>query len=167
MSIGWWVVRRPGTPANKETAMRFMMIVKPPAYTGTPDPKQMAAMGRYNEELRRAGVLLELNGLHPARSLILSTREGVRALPSSRHGGRRRRGTRDDRRRVRHQRARRGREDRRRDDHGVVVAADRGRALVGRRRQRGVRRGRGTHRAATGRRAPPAGLRAKVIRVVA
>ncbi len=43
--------------------MRFMMIVKPPAYTGTPDPEQMAAMGRYNEELRRAGVLLELNGL--------------------------------------------------------------------------------------------------------
>jgi len=45
--------------------MRFMMIVKPPVYSGTPDPKQMAAMGRYNDELRRAGVLLDLNGLHP------------------------------------------------------------------------------------------------------
>jgi len=45
--------------------MRFMMIVKPPAYTGKPDPEQMAAMGRYNDELRRAGVLLDLNGLEP------------------------------------------------------------------------------------------------------
>jgi len=43
--------------------MRFMMIVKPPPYEGTPDPKEMAAMGRYNDELRRAGVLLDLNGL--------------------------------------------------------------------------------------------------------
>lgn len=43
--------------------MRFMMIVKPPPYNGTPDPKEMAAMGRYNDELRRAGVLLDLNGL--------------------------------------------------------------------------------------------------------
>ena len=45
--------------------MRFMMIVKPPAYTDHPDPKEMAAMGCYNEELRRAGVLLDLNGLEP------------------------------------------------------------------------------------------------------
>jgi hypothetical protein len=46
--------------------MRFMMIVKPPvatAYQGQLDPEQLAAMGRYNEELRRAGVLLDLNGL--------------------------------------------------------------------------------------------------------
>jgi hypothetical protein len=47
--------------------MRFMMIVKPPdpAYAGPPDPQQLAAMGRYNDELRRAGVLLDLNGLTP------------------------------------------------------------------------------------------------------
>lgn len=47
--------------------MRFMMIVKPPtsAYNGPPNPQEMAAMGRYNEELRRAGVLLDLNGLEP------------------------------------------------------------------------------------------------------
>jgi hypothetical protein len=51
--------------------MRFMMIVKPPAYTGHPDPEQMAAMGRYNEELQRAGVLLDLNGLE-------STAKGAR-----------------------------------------------------------------------------------------
>jgi hypothetical protein len=45
--------------------MRFMMIVKPPtsAYNAAPDPQEWAAMGRYNEELRRAGVLLDLNGL--------------------------------------------------------------------------------------------------------
>ena len=47
--------------------MRFMLIVKPPAaaYAGVPDPKELAAMGRYNDELRRAGVLLEVNGLAP------------------------------------------------------------------------------------------------------
>jgi len=48
--------------------MRFMMIVKPPPYEGTPDPKEMAAMGRFNDELRRAGVLVDLNGLEsPAK----------------------------------------------------------------------------------------------------
>jgi hypothetical protein len=56
---------------TKETAMRFMMIVKPPAYTGLPDPAQLEAMGRYNDELLRAGVLLDLNGLAP-------TTQGVR-----------------------------------------------------------------------------------------
>jgi len=56
---------------TQETAMRFMMIVKPPAYTGLPDPAQFEAMGRYNDELQRAGVLLDLNGLAP-------TAEGVR-----------------------------------------------------------------------------------------
>ena len=53
--------------------MRFMMIVKPSAsaHTGVPDPAQFEAMGRYNDELRRAGVLLDLNGLAP-------TTQGVR-----------------------------------------------------------------------------------------
>jgi hypothetical protein len=47
--------------------MRFMLIVKPPAsaYDGVPDKNELHAMGRYNEELRRAGVLLEVNGLAP------------------------------------------------------------------------------------------------------
>jgi hypothetical protein len=47
--------------------MRFMLIVKPPAsaYNGLPDKKELHAMGRYNDELRRAGVLLEVNGLAP------------------------------------------------------------------------------------------------------
>jgi len=30
-----------------------------------PDPKLMADMGKYNEELMKAGVLLSLDGLHP------------------------------------------------------------------------------------------------------
>jgi hypothetical protein len=52
--------------------MRVMMFVK-----GDPDPGQLpseellAAMGRYNEELAKAGVLLDLGGLHPSA-------EGVR-----------------------------------------------------------------------------------------
>jgi hypothetical protein len=47
--------------------MRVMMFVK-----GDPEPGQLpseevlAAMGAYNEELQKAGVLLDLNGLHPS-----------------------------------------------------------------------------------------------------
>ena len=46
---------------------RFMIFVK-----GDPEPGQMpseeilAAMGKYNEELAKAGVVLDLNGLHPS-----------------------------------------------------------------------------------------------------
>ncbi|HEY4058756.1 MAG TPA: YciI family protein [Kofleriaceae bacterium] len=45
--------------------MRFMMIIKPPAsaYNGKPKKEDLLAMGRYNDELRRAGVLLDLSGL--------------------------------------------------------------------------------------------------------
>ena|SRR5579863_1781012 len=50
--------------------MRFMMLVIPKGYEkaapGTmPDPKAVAAMMKYNEALQKAGILLELNGLHP------------------------------------------------------------------------------------------------------
>jgi len=31
-----------------------------------PDEKLLAAMGKYNEELMKAGVLLDLSGLHPS-----------------------------------------------------------------------------------------------------
>jgi hypothetical protein len=47
--------------------MRVMMFVK-----GDPEPGQLPseevleAMGKYNEELSKAGVLLDLNGLHPS-----------------------------------------------------------------------------------------------------
>jgi hypothetical protein len=47
-----------------------MMIVIPKGYEkaapGTmPDPDLVAKMMKYNESLQKAGVLLELNGLHP------------------------------------------------------------------------------------------------------
>jgi hypothetical protein len=50
--------------------MRFMMLMIPKGYEnaapGTqPDPKAIAAMMKYNEELAKAGVLLGLDGLHP------------------------------------------------------------------------------------------------------
>ncbi|MBL8388369.1 MAG: YciI family protein [Hydrogenophaga sp.] len=53
--------------------MRFMIIVKSCAEfeaedrPGGPDPAMMAAMGAYNAELARAGVLLDANGLRPSR----------------------------------------------------------------------------------------------------
>jgi hypothetical protein len=50
--------------------MRFMMLMIPKGYEkaapGTmPDPGAVAAMGKYNESLQKAGVLLALDGLHP------------------------------------------------------------------------------------------------------
>src|SRR5689334_9949697 len=56
------------TISNKDTTMRFMMLMIPLAYETAPadlDPERMAAMMRYNEELRDAGVLITLDGLHP------------------------------------------------------------------------------------------------------
>jgi len=49
--------------------MRFMVIVKadPISESGAlPDPKLMEEMGKYNEELARAGVLLAGEGLQPS-----------------------------------------------------------------------------------------------------
>lgn len=50
--------------------MRFMMLMFPAKHyeagTGVPDPKIFEDMNRYNEELQKAGVLLALDGLHPA-----------------------------------------------------------------------------------------------------
>jgi hypothetical protein len=50
--------------------MRFMMLMIPKGYESAapgaqPDPKAVAAMMKYNEELQQAGVLLALDGLHP------------------------------------------------------------------------------------------------------
>ena len=50
--------------------MRFMMLMIPLGYENAPpdvkhDPERMAAMMRYNEALRAAGVLITLDGLHP------------------------------------------------------------------------------------------------------
>jgi hypothetical protein len=50
--------------------MRFMAIIKAPAESEKegvlPDPQLMAEMGKYNEELIKAGVLLAMDGLHPS-----------------------------------------------------------------------------------------------------
>jgi hypothetical protein len=50
--------------------MRFMMLMIPKGYAsaapGTmPDAKHVAAMMKYNETLKAAGVLVALDGLHP------------------------------------------------------------------------------------------------------
>jgi hypothetical protein len=50
--------------------MRFMMLMIPKGYESAapdarPDPAAIAAMGKYNESLQKAGVLLALDGLHP------------------------------------------------------------------------------------------------------
>src|SRR5581483_7843979 len=67
MSISRRVVR---FTSGGDTTMRFMMLMIPKGYEqakpGTmPDPKAVAAMMKYNEELKKAGVLLGLDGLHP------------------------------------------------------------------------------------------------------
>ena len=50
--------------------MRFMAIIKAAAESekegALPDPQLMAEMGKYNEELIKAGVLLAMDGLHPS-----------------------------------------------------------------------------------------------------
>ncbi len=53
--------------------MRFMMLMIPRGYEKaaagtTPAPEAVAKMMKYNEELRDAGVLLGLDGLHPPAS---------------------------------------------------------------------------------------------------
>lgn len=54
--------------------MKVMVIVKANAYTEAgvmPNQQELTAMGRYNEELVKAGIMLAGEGLHP-------TRKGVR-----------------------------------------------------------------------------------------
>jgi hypothetical protein len=50
--------------------MRFMVIVKSTPEIekegALPDPQLLLEMGKYNEELMKAGVLLALDGLHPS-----------------------------------------------------------------------------------------------------
>jgi hypothetical protein len=56
--------------------MKFMMVVKASkdSETGTIPKEQMdqmfAAMKKYNEELRKAGVLVSVGGLHPSSNGI-------------------------------------------------------------------------------------------------
>jgi hypothetical protein len=49
--------------------MRFMVIIKasPESEKGAlPDPQLLADMGKFNEELIKAGVVLAMDGLHPS-----------------------------------------------------------------------------------------------------
>ena len=50
--------------------MRFMVIVKATAESekegALPDPQLMAEMGKFNEELIKAGVVLAMDGLQPS-----------------------------------------------------------------------------------------------------
>ena len=53
--------------------MRFMMLMIPGGYASAapdamPSAEAVQAMMKYNEELKRAGVLLALDGLHPPSS---------------------------------------------------------------------------------------------------
>ena len=50
--------------------MRFMMLMIPLGFETAPpeielDPERVAAMMRYNEALKEAGILITLDGLHP------------------------------------------------------------------------------------------------------
>ena len=65
--------------------MRFMIIVKAnkDSEAGVmPEEKMIAAMTRYNEELAKAGVLLDLAGLQPSSkgARIKFSREGKRTV---------------------------------------------------------------------------------------
>jgi hypothetical protein len=58
----------------KEKKMRFMMIMFPKIYENAkagwvPDFNDMEAMGKYNDELGKAGVLLALDGLTPPATM--------------------------------------------------------------------------------------------------
>ena len=76
--------------------MRFMMLMIPKGYEKaapgtTPDPKAVEAMMKYNETLKKAGVLLSLDGLHPpsagARvSFKFSRSGGKEARPAGAYG---------------------------------------------------------------------------------
>ena len=64
--------------------MRFMMIVIPKGYENAPpgtmpEAEKVAAMMKYNEALQKAGILLELNGLHPPSMGARVTFEGGKA----------------------------------------------------------------------------------------
>jgi hypothetical protein len=69
-----WFGRRLAKPAcikiKRRATMRFMMLMIPAGYEtaapGTAPPKEaVAAMMKYNEALKDAGVLITLEGLHP------------------------------------------------------------------------------------------------------
>jgi hypothetical protein len=64
--------------------MRFMMIVKASQESeagGTPDPKMMAEVGMFNEEMVKAGVLLSAEGLQSsAKGARIQITKGKRTV---------------------------------------------------------------------------------------
>lgn len=59
--------------------MRFMMIIRSDAQTEAgvlPKPEDFEAMGKFNEELISAGVLLAADGLHPSKEGAMVSNEG-------------------------------------------------------------------------------------------
>ena len=65
--------------------MRFMVLLKADRNTEAgvlPSEKLLAEMGRYNEELRKAGMLLALDGLYPPAegASVSFDGEGVKAV---------------------------------------------------------------------------------------
>jgi hypothetical protein len=63
------VVPRWHTQEQRETDMRFMIIRRADEETEAgrlPTEAELAAMGKYNEEMVKAGVMLEGEGLHPS-----------------------------------------------------------------------------------------------------
>src|SRR5437763_17152706 len=70
------MLRTPGndgkftTETKGQPTMRFMMLMIPLGYETAPpdvqlDPEHVAAMMKYNKDLKDAGVLITLDGLHP------------------------------------------------------------------------------------------------------
>jgi hypothetical protein len=60
-------------PTKEKEPMRFMMLMIPDGYASAapdalPSLEAIEAMMKYNEELKKAGVLLALDGLHPPAS---------------------------------------------------------------------------------------------------
>ena len=63
--------------------MRFMILVKADANTEAgvlPDEKLLAEMGKFNEELAKAGVLLAADGLHPSSKGVRVKFEGGKRI---------------------------------------------------------------------------------------
>jgi hypothetical protein len=70
--------------------VRFMMLMIPDGYATaqpdkTPDAAAVAAMMKYNEQLKEAGVLLSLDGLHPPSDGARVTFKGG-SQPQVNHG---------------------------------------------------------------------------------
>ena len=68
--------------------MRFMMLMIPGGYEkatpdARPDAKAVEAMMKYNDELRKAGVLLALGGLHPPATGVRVSFRGGKPLVST------------------------------------------------------------------------------------